>query len=95
MIQQVHASKIYFQVHVLTRSYTFNRNDVGARRKKQIEKVITYSSHEEAKIQRSLTQISNNARALPSAKHMFEKEKVRSNMTPRKLRIQSKETGKI
>ena len=34
MLQQVHASKIYFQyfqVHVLTRSYTFNGNDVLAR----------------------------------------------------------------
>ena len=28
---QVHASKMYFQVHVLTRSYTFNGNDVLAR----------------------------------------------------------------
>ena len=31
MLQQGHVSEIYFQVHVLTRSYTFNENDVLAR----------------------------------------------------------------
>ena len=48
-----HASKMYFQVYVLTRSYTFNENDVlarsytfngnevGARHQKGVEKVIT------------------------------------------------------
>ena len=37
-----HASKMYFQVYVLTRSYTFNGNEVEARHKKGVEKVITY-----------------------------------------------------
>ena len=50
MLQQVHASIMYFPAHLLTRSFTFNGNeavarlyafngnDVGARRKKRARK---------------------------------------------------------
>ena len=37
-----HVSTMYLQVHVLTRSYTFNGNDVGAFHKNRLEKHITY-----------------------------------------------------
>ena len=41
-------ARMYFHVYVLTTSYMFNGNGVGALHKKKIENYITYYSHDSA-----------------------------------------------